>query len=254
MKALNLDPHHMIFVAGDITFNSLALSRLVRWAADRTELTTLQIAEAYGGIVSACGFERAVKRNLEPLGITMARIQSSDFKWQDAGLSDAVLSQVLDQLQAERVDSEAMVVGCDARQAHLYRVDGKGIVTQHDDVGFLSIGSGGIHASGYYMQAPYNHVIGYHRAMLLTYFGKKRAEVAPGVGTQTDMILINGLGSAEISKREQDALAKAYRHSQRAADRLRPSLEKIVVAASAKEDEARNASGNQLQGEKEASE
>lgn len=238
-KALSVDAHHMIFVAGDLTFNTVALSRLVAWAAAHSDLTTFDIAEAYGSIVSACAFERAVKRNLEPLGITLERVQSNDFKWQDAGLSDALLGQILDQLQAERVDCEAMVIGCDEQKAHLYRVDSKGVVTQHDDVGFLSIGSGGIHASGYYMQAPYNHVIGYHQAMLLTYFGKKRAEVAPGVGSRTDMFLITRDGAVEISQRERNALEKAFVRSQKATDRLRPSLERGVAAASQKEAEAR---------------
>lgn len=233
LKALNVDDHHMIFVAGDLTFNSYALSRFVDWSATSTELSTLDIAEAYGRIVSACAFERAVKRVLEPIGIPLDRVQSNGFRWQDTGLGDAILGQILDQLQSERVDCEAMVVGNDGNRSHLYRIDGKGVVTQHDDVGFLSIGSGGIHASGYYMQAPYNHVVGYHDALILTYFGKKRAEVAPGVGTQTDMWLITGHAATQVSDFELKALKKAYDRSQQMQERLRPKLREMVVSASA---------------------
>jgi hypothetical protein len=234
-KTLMIGKTHMVFVAGELTFNSLALGRLVEQMQVREALTTRAIAEAYGSIVSQLAFERAAKRIVEPLGISAKRWQSDDLKWQDIGLPEGVLSQVLDQLQSETVDCEAIVLGCDGREAHLVRVDNRGVLTLHDDIGFVSIGSGGIHASGYYMQAPYTHVLGYHRALLLTYFGKKRAEVAPGVGRSTNMFLITEDGANEISDFELTALEKSFARAERSAERLLPALEKTIFSASQKE-------------------
>lgn len=234
-KALMLGTNHMVFVAGELTFNSLALSRLVEGFDIEAKSTTRDIAEAYGNIVSQCAFERAAKRIVEPLGIAADRWRSNDLRWQEIGLPEGVLTQVLDQLQSERVDCEAMIIGCDDRAAHIFRVDNRGIVTLHDDIGFVSIGSGGIHASGYYMQAPYSHMIGYHQALILTYFGKKRAEVAPGVGRLTNMFLITGDGASEVSQIELEALSKAFVRAEQNSKRLLPSLEKAMAAATAKE-------------------
>jgi hypothetical protein len=240
-KALILGTKHMVFVAGELTFNSLALSRLVKSFDIDAKPTTRDIADDYGRIVSQCAFERAAKRIVEPLGIAADRWHSNDLRWQEIGLPEGVLSQVLDQLQSERVDCEAIILGCDGREAHIFRVDNRGIVTLHDDIGFVSIGSGGIHASGYYMQAPYNHMMGYHRALLLTYFGKKRAEVAPGVGRSTDMFLITGDGAGEVSQIELAALGKAFQRAEQSSKRLLPSLEKAMAAAAEKEVARRSA-------------
>lgn len=225
-KALLLDSHHLVLVSGELTFNSIALAELNAWARDNPGRSTLEIATTYGQIVNRCSFQRAAKRYLAPLGVQ----EPAGLEGLLAlGLPEGLVGQICDQLQSERVDCEAIIAGSDGRESHLYRVDRQGIVTQHDDIGFVSIGSGGIHASGFYMQAPYTHVLGYHRALLLAYFAKKRAEVAPGVGSETDLFLITGDGIFRLDDEILTGLQAAYDSAEAMARRFVPKLERIIA-------------------------
>ncbi|MDO6415214.1 hypothetical protein Q4F19_12550 [Sphingomonas sp. BIUV-7] len=97
--------------------------------------------------------------------------------------------------------------------------DGGGIVTSHVDIGFVSIGTGGIHSSAYFMQLPFNHQVGYHHALRTTFFAKKRAEVSPGVGVQTDMFLITGNGVSAIQAADLSLMEQGYLQHRKQSDR-----------------------------------
>jgi hypothetical protein len=84
------------------------------------------------------------------------------------------------------------------------------VVTSHDDIGFVSIGNGGVHASAQFMLASYTHVVAYYRALYQTFAAKKRAEVAPGVGDFTDMFLINRNGVTQVPPAVIDVLNEIY--------------------------------------------
>ncbi len=59
-----------------------------------------------------------------------------------------------------------------------------------DPVGFAAIGSGSYHASGQFMQAGHSRYSPMQETLFLTYLAKKRSEIAPGVGKNTDMFTI----------------------------------------------------------------
>ena len=62
-------------------------------------------------------------------------------------MEPSLVIELANQLQGHKIEAEALVLGCEGKQAHLYRVDRSGVVTCHDDIGFVSIGNGGVHAT-----------------------------------------------------------------------------------------------------------
>jgi hypothetical protein len=90
---------------------------------------------------------------------------------------------------------EAIITGVDSLGAHIFTVDNKG-VSMRDAVGFAAIGAGYWHANSAMMFAEHTRRKPMPDTLLLTYSAKRRAEVAPGVGIGTDMLMIGpALGS-----------------------------------------------------------
>jgi len=79
--------------------------------------------------------------------------------------------------------------GVDSSGAHIYTAR-NGIISCDDVVGFSAIGIGANHADSQLMFAAHTKWKGFADALLTTYTAKKRSEVAPGVGTDTDMFYI----------------------------------------------------------------
>jgi hypothetical protein len=104
-----------------------------------------------------------------------------------------------------------IVAGVDPRGSHIYVVS-NGQVTCQDRIGFAAIGAGAWHAESLLMFSGHTVARPFPETMLLTYSAKKRAEVAPGVGTGTDMFMVgNNLGSfTNFARATIDSIHEIY--------------------------------------------
>lgn len=83
---------------------------------------------------------------------------------------------------------------------HIYTVD-DGVISCHDKLGFVAIGSGRNHAESHFMLSKYSVLMPSSTALLILHQAKRKAEICPGVGKDTDMFVIGGLGkSAPLSQ------------------------------------------------------
>lgn len=103
-----------------------------------------------------------------------------------------------DELRQYDIETELIVMGIDSLGCHLYLVHHPGIAQCNDDVGFVAIGSGGRHANLRFMEAEYTNRRPLEEALFLAYAAKRRAEVAPFVGKQTDMLVIDSASTPPI--------------------------------------------------------
>jgi hypothetical protein len=188
-KSANIGKTQMALVAGDMTFHSDVLQLTLPKMLEETR-TTLELARMYGDGVAQVRRSRAEKRILQPLNLTF-----DSFLATQTQMSPKLVDDLSYHLQQYQVEAEAIIAGCDGKHAYLYQVDSFGNVTNHEDIGFLSIGSGGIHSSAYFMQEPHGIHVTFPHALMSTFLAKRRAEVAPGVGQATDMYIINGEGA-----------------------------------------------------------
>lgn len=115
----------------------------------------------------------------------------------------------------------AIIVGVDGLGCHIYGVE-HGHVTCYDRIGFFAAGGGEWHASSQFMFAGYTPNWEFPHALSLVYSAKKRAEVAPGVGSQTDIVLISNsqpnIMHAHYNSEFVTGLEKIYKESKERID------------------------------------
>ena len=147
------------------------------------------VAELYVQHLKAARLKRSDTAILAPLGLD----HNSFIKRQQEMLPE-LATRIANQVQAFDPGSvQAIIAGVDPTGAHIY-VATDAELDCHDHVGFASVGVGAWHANSQLMFGEHAKSDPLPATLLLVYSAKKRAEVAPGVGRNTDMFLISGLG------------------------------------------------------------
>jgi 20S proteasome alpha/beta subunit len=153
----------------------------------------------------------AERRILSPFGLTLTEFMSR----QNEFSPDFVKDIGTELLNFEGPFVQTIVTGCDDDGPHIYTVDNDSFQC-HDSVGFAAIGVGQAHANSQMM--AFNHTFRHSLADTLraVLFSKKRAEIAPGVGPNTDMIVVIGTGGLSmIADNVQAELEKRYAEEKR---------------------------------------
>jgi hypothetical protein len=91
--------------------------------------------------------------------------------------------------------TSAIVCGFDNKGPHIFVIHDNDCGC-YDDIGFASIGMGASHANSQFMLHGHTRWAPTADTVFLTYLAKKRSEIAPGVGDQSDTLLISGLGQS----------------------------------------------------------
>lgn len=172
--------------------------------------------------------ELAEMRVLIPFGLSMADYLAR----QNEFSSDFVRDIANELVNFESPEVEAIITGVDELGPHIFTVDEAGVKCC-DSVGFASIGAGAWHANSQMMTYSHTHSHSLADTLLNVFFAKKRAEVAPGVGEETDMFVILGLGQADtLNMNVQHELEKRHeehtRRQQKVADTARKKIGTFV--------------------------
>jgi 20S proteasome alpha/beta subunit len=194
-KILFLRHNVLILIAGDYALNTQALKDVKEQAQSRHSVKAYDIAKAYGVAVQALQRRAAEDEILAPLGLN-----TDTFLAQQKDMSDAFIDRITNQLQSfQGADVQALIVGVEPNSANVYAVDFRGNVGCFDDVGFTAIGIGSWHSRSMLMQSGYVNWRQLPEALASIYAAKKAAEVAPGVGTHTDINIVLREGTVSIA-------------------------------------------------------
>ena len=136
------------------------------------------------------------------------------------------VSRLTDELRRWDVDAEAIVAGLDMSGAHIYTIENPGIADSQDLLSFACIGSGAALASSEFMDQRYTRRFSPAAAFLMVYSAKKRAEVDPYVGPDTDLFVI-GPGNGRYSYLNESITAKVIERY----DEMRTAKRGIIAAA-----------------------
>ena len=173
-------------IAGD-TASQISICQNTLSDVNRTGLKTVrQIADAYGRQYALYRLAQSERELLHTLGLELA-----SFVAQLSQSSPVLLSRLVSELRDYNLGSDTIVAGIDHSGAHLYVISNPGVVRCFDGLAFAVVGGGYWHAASQFMFAKYHRSWTPDRALLLAYSAKRRAEVAPGVGTGTGMVYIN---------------------------------------------------------------
>lgn len=200
------------------------------------------VAELYSKHYDQVRRKRSERAILSPLGLTHESFVASQ-----QTMSEALVRMLATELINYSLPAVSTIfAGVDMTGPHLYVTDG-GEVSCLDGVGFAAIGAGRWHASSQFMFAQHDRTKPAPETMLLTYHAKKRAEVAPGVGSGTDMFVLGPqLGSystvpaegiANLEKMYTKRLAREERASLKANAEVNQYVQNLVRTAAPPEQE-----------------
>jgi 20S proteasome alpha/beta subunit len=181
-KIVALTSRIVALSAGDVTAH-LAISRAAAAEIGRRRVSDVAAAaEIVGAEYRGYRGRVAELRILAPLGLTR-----SSFIAHQRELATDLAAQVSRAMADHVADVETIVAGVDDQGGHVFHVGDPGQVTCYDGIGFAAIGNGSRHAVSFLLQVGYTPQVALSRAVVLVYTAKKRAEVAPGVGSTTDI-------------------------------------------------------------------
>lgn len=210
MKIYRFSDKVIALIAGD-PYAQMAIcyetSRAIdaRKQAKRKTDTVADIAGLFGDAFSKYRREKAENRCLKTVGLDVAEFLNRHSEW-DANF----VAQVTSELKHATLDAEAIIAGCDETGFHIYIVDDPGDVRCADAIGFASIGTGKNHADSQFMLARHSQHTSFHTALLQVYAAKKRAEIAPTVGLDTDYFYIGNEGAKDLNETLIASVGRAY--------------------------------------------
>lgn len=192
-KILNLTNSIAVLTAGDQSLQMQVFQKVGKMIAQEIAAEPakwIDISHA-AEVYSKCYYELRSKRVeehiLSPYSLTFDTFISRQ-KEMSQGFIDTVTSKI--QRFINDLDSiETIITGVDDTGPHIYVVK-DGEINCHDKLGFASIGIGSYHAISHFMFSSYSRVSSETKSLLTIHQAKKKAEVSPGVGKDTDMCII----------------------------------------------------------------
>lgn len=195
------DPYAQMSICYEVT-RALKLRAL----QNRPDETVLGIASLYAEAFSKQRRDIAETKYLKPLGLDVG-----EFLTRHSEFSGGLVSDLASDMRHLSLDAEAIIAGHDVSGHHIYVVEDPGTLKCADAVAFAAIGSGKSHADSQFMMARHTKDTPFHTALLQAYAAKKRAEVSPTVGTETDLFYISGKdGFQRIHPRLFTAINQVY--------------------------------------------
>ena len=190
-KIFKLTSSMTAMTSGDSAFQAEILKRTYEKVAAKINANPSEwakvedVAYLYAKTRNEIRAKRAENSILLPLGLT----QDSFLSRQNEMSDDFIASVSKELLNFDVPDVSTIISGIDSAGPHIFMVQDDN-VSCRDTTCFASIGIGARHASSQLMLAGLTSYTSIPEALFLTYIAKKRSEVSPGVGDETDMFII----------------------------------------------------------------
>jgi hypothetical protein len=223
MIGFPLPAQALCFGAGESTWLH-TIATEVRRETEQTGITeTADIARLYADTFANRRRERAERLYLAPHGLNTATFVRNQHK-----MNPDLVLMLCRRLEEYDLGIEVIVVGRDSSGLHIYHVGDPGVATCHDGIGFCAIGSGARQLESQLMYMGYGRSCHWLDAFLLMYSAKKKAEVSPGVGEATDMLMATAAG-VNFYPDEHDYLRVIDEYHKELEDLSRKNRNEILV-------------------------
>ena len=198
-KMVQLTETAVVMVAG----NTLDGMRLVNEAA-ASDLPDhiAAIAQALGQRYAGARMWRAEQSVLSPHGLSI-----ESFHGMHRGLNEQVVMLLENQLAQFNLGVELLLAGVDDSGGHLHTNGNPGGGdTNHDPIGWAAIGSGSPHVLSSMAGYVHSAAADYKQTLFRVYASKRGAEVAPGVGRETEMAVLSQNGVKRLTDADLERL------------------------------------------------
>jgi 20S proteasome alpha/beta subunit len=204
-KAYLINDRCLTLSAGD-ALKPIELLPQVARAMSRTSNPTIEeIVEKTKIIYQALRADRAEENFLRPRGITIEAFYSKGI----AIFPPSLFEYIDHQFVLFNYGLQLIIAGFDGK-SHLYNISNPGVSECLDTIGFHAIGVGALHALQVFIASRYTINCDLNEALNIVFAAKKKAEVAPGVGEQTDMYYIDEGGLIKIEDNILEELKRIY--------------------------------------------
>ena len=173
-------------LAGDVLLGMEIINAAREQVESQEIASATMIAEMVRVAYQQKRLARVVKSELEPRGLSLQDYYNS----QQRLLPQIV--QIVDQaLHQTNIDVEIIVAGPSGSQCSIHTIMNPGVDSDNSPIGYSAIGSGAPHAIYSLIEAPYKPSLSKEMVTEIVESAKKRSEVAPGVGSQTQFQIIS---------------------------------------------------------------
>jgi hypothetical protein len=158
---------------------------------------------------------------LLPRGLTLKEFYREGYMNR---LPDQVAFTLDSDMSKERLNLDVIIAGVDDTGAHIYGIDDPGSVRCYDRIAYHGVGSGLTHALLTLAANQYCQERNINETVFLVFEAKKKAELAPGVGSATEMGIVTGGRLVELSDEHKGQLQEIY------TQKVAPQLEHVEKA------------------------
>ena len=210
----------LAMIAGDALIGA-RIAKAVENAAAGTSPAVTDVAQALAAEYLSARESQLDEQLLRPRGLDL-----QSFYGAHASLNPQITAMLDNQMAQFNLGVELLLAGVDPSGAHIHTVQNPGGSDRlHDQIGYAAIGSGAIHAIQSMIGFGHCADIDYHQTVFRVYASKRRSEVAPGVGQDTDMAVISATGTHWLSGDELDQLKDIFEDFESSTDQtLRAKL------------------------------
>lgn len=212
-------------IAGD-TLMGTRLAKEVETALTGTNPRISDIASALGEKYTAKRQEAMEHAVLRPRGLDL-----NSFYGAHATLNQQITMMLDNALSEFNLGVELLLAGVDGDGAHVFSIHNPGgPEMQHDVIGYGAIGSGAIHAHQSLIGFGHHAGASFRDTLFRVYASKRRSEVAPGVGHETDVIVVTQTSRFHLDTdqvKELSDLFDGYEDSTKAS--LKEKLDELTI-------------------------
>ena len=199
-------------VAGDALIGTQLIDDSRPTAATATSVA--EIGETLANHYAEIRIRNVEADILRPRGLTM-----QSYYQMHQTLMGNVVGMLDQQMTTYDLGVELLLAGLDGAGGHLHTVHNPGgRYLTHDVIGAAAVGSGALHAVQSMIEFRHFGEEALRDTVFRVYAAKRRAEVAPGVGKDTDMLFIDSNGIHRLTDETLNELTDLFQQFVKAAD------------------------------------
>jgi len=224
-KSTPIGPRALALIAGD-ALTGAHLAREVAAEVAAAPMTIAQLAQALSGRYSETRNRHAEADILMPRGLTWAT-----FYGQHQNLVAQITMMLDQQLSQYNLGVELLISGVDDGGGHISTLVNPGSRPLDNDlIGYGAVGSGALHALQSMIGFRHGVDCELSETVFRVYASKRRAEVAPGVGNETDMFIIRSGGISAVAPTTMAELATLFSDFEATTERtLHDRLQSLAI-------------------------
>ncbi|MBI2893845.1 MAG: hypothetical protein HYY06_09855 [Deltaproteobacteria bacterium] len=177
---------HLTLVSGDAVLGSEIVRAATGALRERRDIGITVVGRALVDAYVAVRSRLIEDHVLRPIGYSLQQFLASGA----AQLGQQIFNGLVQQMAAFVAGVELLAVGFDDSGPRIAFIYHPGSIRWQEPLGFHAMGTGGIHAGVAFLLRGCSTKCSVEQAMFDVFAAKKAAEIAPGVGSATDMVVM----------------------------------------------------------------